>query len=104
MVVIEWLKFRVAAEERERFIQIDEEIWTPALAQYPGFLGKEVWISVNPEEVAFIVRWRTREEWKAIPVEFLQEIDRKFAIAFGQPYDLFEEGEYQVRKFLHNGS
>ncbi|MBP0021272.1 MAG: TIGR03792 family protein [Cyanobacteria bacterium SBLK] len=103
-MIIEWLKFKVAAEERERFIQIDEDIWTEALAKYPGFLGKEVWLSPNPEEVALIVRWRTKADWSAIPVDVLQKTERRFAIAFGQPYDLFEEGEYQVRKFLHNGS
>ena len=103
MVVIEWLKFRVTPEERERFIQKDEEIWTETLAKYTGFLGKEVWLSPNPDEVVLIVRWRTKEDWHSIPLDVLQETEGRFAIAFGQPYDLVEEGEYQVRKFLHNG-
>ncbi|MEM9539154.1 MAG: TIGR03792 family protein [Cyanobacteria bacterium P01_E01_bin.42] len=103
MAVIEWLKFRVAAEERERFIQKDEEIWTETLAKYPGFLGKEVWLSPQPEDVIFVIRWRTKEEWYAIPTDILQETEQRFAIAFARSYDLIEEGEYQVRKFLHNG-
>ncbi|WP_425469059.1 TIGR03792 family protein, partial [Pediococcus acidilactici] len=46
-MVIEWLKFKVVSN-RERFVQKDAEIWTEALARYPGFLGKEVWL--NPKE------------------------------------------------------
>jgi uncharacterized protein (TIGR03792 family) len=102
MVMIEWLKFRVAPEERERFIQKDEEIWTAVLAKYPGFLGKEVWLSPNPEEVVFVIRWNTKEEWKAIPQAVLEATERRFASTFNQPYDPIEAGEYQVRKFLHH--
>ncbi len=44
-MLIELLKFKIAAEMRETCIQKDAEIWTTALAKYPGFLGKEVWIN-----------------------------------------------------------
>lgn len=103
MVVIEWLKFRVAMEVREFFIQQDEEIWTTMLTQYKGFLGKEVWLSPDPRELVVIVRWETKEDWDAIPQDALEETEQKFAIAMNNAYDLIETGEYQVRKFLHHG-
>ncbi|MEH1935934.1 MAG: TIGR03792 family protein [Nostoc sp.] len=41
-MVIEILKFKVAPNLREDFIQKDAQTWTTALPEYPGFLSKEV--------------------------------------------------------------
>ncbi|OUL21693.1 cyanobacterial protein, TIGR03792 family [Nostoc sp. T09] len=99
-MVIELLKFKIAAEMRETYIQKDAEIWTTALAKYPGFLGKEVWINPNdPTEIIFVIRWATREHWQAIPPEELEAVEQKFAAALGDTYDLVESAEYQLRKF-----
>ncbi len=102
-MVIELLKFRVAPEERENYIQKDAEIWTTGLAKYPGFLGKEVWINPNdPTELILIIRWATREEWKAVPLEDLQIIEDKITQIMGRSYPIIESAEYQVRKFPHS--
>lgn len=100
-MVIEWLRFRVASESREKFIQKDEEIWTTALSTYPGFLGKEVWIEPDaPNEVICTIRWQTRSEWKSIPVEDLAGIEMKFSQEMGKvKYKMLESKEYQIRKF-----
>ncbi|MBD2356586.1 TIGR03792 family protein [Tolypothrix sp. FACHB-123] len=95
-MVIELLKFKIAADVRDTFIQKDEEIWTAALANYPGFLAKEVWL--NPDdytEITFIVRWATREQWKAISPAELQDIEKTFAAAVGATYELVAVAEYQ---------
>lgn len=99
-MVIEWLKFKVVPKHRERFVQKDAEIWTEAIARYPGFLGKEVWL--NPKEateVVLIIRWATREQWKSIPLERLKQIEQQFAQQMGGVYQMIESAEYQVRKF-----
>lgn len=102
-MVIELLKFQVAAELREQFIQKDEEIWTQALAGYPGFLGKEVWINPNePTQVILVIRWATREQWKSIPLKLLERIEQQFAQQLGDIYQIVESAEYQVRKFPHS--
>lgn len=99
-MVIEWLKFQVPVEERELFIQVDDEIWTSALQTYPGFISKETWISpVEEEAVIFVIRWRTREEWKAIPAEDLANIEAQFDGALDFEYTLEESKEFQVRRF-----
>jgi uncharacterized protein (TIGR03792 family) len=99
-VVIELLKFKVPSEEREKYIQKDAEIWTTALANYPGFLGKEVWINPNaPEEVTFVIHWATREQWKSIPQNELDIISKSFDTAVGFSVEVVESSEYQVRKF-----
>jgi len=99
-VVIELLKFKVPPEQREKYIQKDAEIWTTALTKYPGFLGKQVWISpTSPEFVTFIIHWATREQWKAIPQKDLDIISRYFDTAVGFSAEMVESSEYQVRKF-----
>ncbi len=100
-MVVEYLKFLVAPELREKFIQKDAEIWTPAIASYPGFLGKEVWISPTvAEEIMIVIRWETRQLWKAVPLDILEATEQKFAVAVGEnKYELIESKEYQLRKF-----
>lgn len=97
-MVIEFLKFKVASGMRENYIQKDAEIWTTALAEYPGFLDKEVWINPHdPTEVILIIRWATKEQWQAIPSQKLQAIEQKFNAALGNTYDLVESREYQAQ-------
>lgn len=100
-MVIEWLVFKVASEVREKFIEKDREIWSANLDKYPGFLSKEIWI--NPEKsdrVTIVIRWQTREQWKAVPLDILVATEQKFALAMGKDnYQMIEASEYQIRKF-----
>lgn len=100
-MVIEWLGFRVEPELREKFIAEDEKIWTPVLAASPGFLGKETWIAPGiSDRVYFVIRWQTREQWKAVPMELLVETEAQFMSAMGKDnYQMVESREYQIRKF-----
>jgi uncharacterized protein (TIGR03792 family) len=103
-VVIEWLQFQVKPEVREKFIQNDEEIWTKFLSKQAGFLGKEIWINpVVEEELITVVHWQTREQWKAIPQNLLDETEAKFSAVMGKDnYQLLKVNEYQIRKFRDN--
>lgn len=99
-MVIEWLAFEMAPEHRETFIQIDDEIWTPALSHYPGFISKEVWIS--PEQlgqVVFVIHWQTREQWKSVPEDDLKAVTERFDEAVPFDYTMVDSREYQVRRY-----
>jgi uncharacterized protein (TIGR03792 family) len=100
-MVIEWLKIQIAPGQRERYVQKDEEIWTTFLSQQSGFLSKETWIDPKQsDQVVFIIRWASREAWKAIPPQLLADTDQRFAQALGEiSHKIIEAGEYQVRKF-----
>lgn len=100
-MVIEWLQFTVEPESREKFIQKDDEVWTATLATYPGFIGKEIWLDPTAlDRVTMVIRWQTREQWKSVPQEILEETEQKFARAMGEtPYKMIETAEYQIRKF-----
>ncbi|NET37091.1 MAG: TIGR03792 family protein [Cyanothece sp. SIO1E1] len=100
-MVIEWLKFKVAPEAREKFVQKDDEIWTTALAKYPGFLSKEVWISPDdPTDVSLVIRWASREQWFSIPAADLEQVEQQFNRALDGNYEMVEAREYQVRKLV----
>ncbi|MBD2325458.1 TIGR03792 family protein [Alkalinema sp. FACHB-956] len=96
-MVIEWLKVKVPIELHDRYIEQDAAIWTTALANCAGFVGKQVWTnSQDPTEIILVIQWATREQWKAIPIEQLESIDRTFVMAMGQAFPLVETGEYHL--------
>lgn len=103
-MVIEWLKFRVAPQAREKFIQADEEIWTAALRQVSGFLGKEIWIDPNvPEEIVIVNLWASKQQWESAPADLLEATEGRFAQRMGSDrYEMLATEEYQVRKFPTN--
>ena len=96
-MVIEWLKFRVEPAQRDRYLAIDDEIWTSALESYPGFLDKTTWLDPNhDDEVIFVIAWATREQWKAIPEADLEQINQRFDAALGFDYEMLESKEFNV--------
>ena len=100
-MVIEWLVFKIAPEAREKFIEKDREIWSPLLAKYPGFLSKEIWLDPEKSDhLTIVIRWQTRQQWKAVPTDILEATEQNFAKAMGKDrYEMIEVSEYQVRKF-----
>ncbi|MDJ0532449.1 MAG: TIGR03792 family protein [Xenococcaceae cyanobacterium MO_207.B15] len=100
-MVIEWLVFQVASEAREKFIEKDREIWSSLLAKYPGFLAKEIWLDPQrSDRLIIVIRWQTRQQWKAVPIDILEATEQKFSQAMGEDtYEMIEVSEYQVRKF-----
>lgn len=99
-MIIELLKVKVIPEEREKYLQKDAEIWTQALANFPGFLGKEVWLNPSEStEVILIIRWATEEQWKSISAEVLNKIESQFAQQLGNSYQIVDSAEYQVYEF-----
>jgi uncharacterized protein (TIGR03792 family) len=95
-MVIEWLKFKISPNSRDKFLEEDNKIWTQALSKYPGFLSKEIWL--NPEddrEIIFVIKWESYELLQAIPSEDLQIIDDAFSQGMGNTtYNLIEAKHY----------
>ena len=97
--VIEHLSFNVKADRVEEFIELDQKIWTTRLAQFDGFISKEVWTDeYKPGEVILIICWDSFEAWKSIPEEVLNETMAKFDEAFGaEDYKLVQELHQEKR-------
>jgi uncharacterized protein (TIGR03792 family) len=97
-MIIEWLRFKVPPEKWEAFIQRDEEVWTAGLKNFPGFLGKEIWVDSVENEVVMLIRWETRDQWKSVLQSTIDELDRQMG---DLQIAITESREYQVPKFLH---
>ena len=97
-MIIEWLRFKVPPEKWEAFIQRDEEVWTTGLKNFPGYLGKEIWVDSVENEVVMLIRWETREHWKSVLQSTIDELDRQMG---DLQIAIAESREYQVPKFLH---
>lgn len=100
-MVIEWLRFEVVPTAKAIFIEKDQEIYTKFLENYPGFLGKEIWVNPKVEtEVIVVVHWETKEQWMSVPENDLIRVQSEFDSAVGEEnYQMLEVREYQVRKF-----
>ncbi len=97
-MIIEWLGFAIKPQLRGEFLVQDQKIWTPVLANVDGFLGKEIWLDpARNDRVYVIVRWQSREQWKAISPEILEKTEQQFTLAMGDnSYKMLEAKEYQL--------
>lgn len=93
-MVIEWQKVRVQPEVRDLYLEKDQEIWTAGLAREEGFLGKEIWLGDG--EVILVIRWQSEEDWKGMPTERMDDLDRRFREAVPEGWDLVETRSYEV--------
>lgn len=106
MYPVEYLIFKVEdASKVDEFINLDSEIWTKYLAEKKGFKSKEMWINVNnPGEIHSIIRWKSLEDWKSIPVEELKEIDALFKVHFPTSFEIVgrKHKEFDHKFFLYD--
>ena len=103
VAVIEHLRISVPAEGREAWLEAERGSWEPWLAQQTGFLGRDLLWDPETEEGTLLIRWSSREAWKAIPSEQVAEVQDRFeqlareAMALPQemdnPFPLVFEGE-----------
>lgn len=97
-MVIEWLRFSVPVADQARYVAADAAIWTKALALNAGFLGKEVWARADdPTNLNLVIRWASREDWKAVPEQLLADTDTAFQAAMGAVYPVLECIDYEVK-------
>jgi uncharacterized protein (TIGR03792 family) len=94
-MVIEWQKVRVQPEVRDLYLEKDREIWTAGLAREKGFLGKEVWLGEDGD-VILVIRWEREEDWKGMPKERQDDLDRRFREAVPEGWELVETRSYEV--------
>jgi uncharacterized protein (TIGR03792 family) len=95
-MTVEWLNYHISSEMIDTFLKADAEIWTTMLSQQPGFISKQTWLNPDrPNEINFVICWKTRTHWKAIPKTLLQETDKKFVEAVGR-FELQGVLEYTV--------
>lgn len=82
--VIEQLRLAVPASHRELWLQAEASSWQPWLEQQAGFEGRELFWDPEREEGLLLIRWSSREQWKAIPSEEVQRVQEVFEARVNQ--------------------
>ena len=101
--VIELLRLQVPAAGREAWLEAERRSWQPWLEQQPGFLGRELLWDSQHEEATLVIRWASREQWKAIPSAEVERVQREFEQLArqslgqnaGNPFPLLAEAELE---------
>ena len=105
--LIEQLRLAVPASHRELWLQAESSSWQPWLEQQSGFEGRELFWDPEREEGLLLIRWSSREQWKAIPSTEVERVQEVFEAQVNQAlnrdpaaaplFPLLAEGELQVQ-------
>jgi len=103
VAVVEHLRVKVPAEARQAWLEAERGSWEPWLAQQQGYLGRDLLWDPEREEGTLLIRWASREQWKAIPLGEVEAVQDRFeqlarqatGTRQGNPFPLVFEGELQ---------
>jgi len=103
VAVVEHLRVKVPAEARQAWLEAERGSWDPWLKQQPGYLGRDLLWDPEREEGTLLIRWASRDQWKAIPLEEVEAVQERFeqlareatGTRQGNPFPLVFEGELQ---------
>ncbi|MBM5796470.1 MAG: TIGR03792 family protein [Cyanobacteria bacterium M_surface_7_m2_037] len=103
VAVVEHLRVKVPAEARQAWLEAERGSWEPWLAEQEGYLGRDLLWDAEREEGTLLIRWASREQWKAIPLAEVEAVQERFeqlarqatGTRQGNPFPLVFEGELQ---------
>lgn len=78
VAVVEHLRVQVRADARAAWLEAEALSWEPWLRQQAGYLGRELRWDAEREEGILLIRWASREQWKAIPEEEVAQVQVRF--------------------------
>ena len=76
--VVEQLRLEVPREYREIWLEAERSTWEPWLAGQDGFLGRELLWDPLHGEATLLIRWASRQQWKAIPQAEIDAVQARF--------------------------
>ena len=99
-VVYEQLRLKIPRNYKSVWLEAEKDIWEPWLSRQDGFLGRQIFWDKEKEEALILVKWRNRQLWKNIPMEEVNQIQKKFEENVvsslnidANPFELIYEGE-----------
>ena len=101
VAVIEHLRVQVPRESRQAWLKAEHGSWEPWLAKQKGFIGRELLWDPQSEQGTLLIRWSSRDAWKAIPQQDVEAVQERFEQLArestgqkdGNPFPLVFEGE-----------
>lgn len=100
--IVEVLRVRVPAEQRQAWLEAEAGSWGPWLAQQRGFRGRDLFWDPASEEGVLLIRWRQPDDWFSIPAAELDTVQARFeaiarqatGLSQGNPFPLVAEGKW----------
>ena len=101
VAVVEHLRIKVPEDALSVWHKAEEGSWEPWLTKQDGFLGRDLLWDPQTEEGTLLIRWASREQWKAIPSAEVAQVQEQFeriardgmGQTSGNPFPLVFEGE-----------
>ena len=101
--MVELLRLGVPAAHRRAWLEAEKASWEPWLAQQPGFQGRQLLWDRQRQEGTLLIRWASRDQWKAIPEAEVGRVQERFeqrarqltGQATGNPFPLLAEAELE---------
>ncbi len=82
---IEELTFWVKPELIDQYIELDSQLWVPALCTRQGFLGSEVWLGEEGTgEITMLYFWETYEDFAGLDEVWQNDLKDKTNAAMGE--------------------
>ena len=101
--VVELLRLGVPAAHYRAWLEAEKASWEPWLAKQPGFQGRQLLWDRQRQEGTLLIRWASRDQWKAIPEAEVGRVQERFeqrarqltGQATGNPFPLLAEAELE---------
>ncbi|MFM7265620.1 MAG: TIGR03792 family protein [Cyanobium sp.] len=107
VAVVEHLRVRVRADARAAWLEAEALSWEPWLRQQAGYLGRELRWDAEREEGVLLIRWASREQWKAIPEDEVARVQVRFEVlarrALGHAFASEEQPPANPFPLVHAG-
>ena len=99
-IVYEQLRLKIPSDYKTVWLKAEKDIWEPWLSNKDGFLGRQIFWDKQKEEALILIKWKNKKIWKNIPMEEVNEIQKKFDANVvsslnidKNPFELISEGE-----------
>lgn len=76
--VFELLRVKVPAQHRQAWLAAEQASWEPWLTAQEGFLERRLFWDPQRQEGHLLIRWASRDQWKAIGPEAVQAVQERF--------------------------
>ena len=101
--VVELLRLGVPAGHYRAWLEAEKASWEPWLAEQPGFQGRQLLWDRQRQEGTLLIRWASRDQWKAIPEAEVGRVQERFeqrarqltGQSRGNPFPLLAEAELE---------
>ena len=77
-VVVEVLRLKVPAADREAWLEAERQSWEPWLQAQSGFLERRIYWDADSEEGVLLIHWASRRQWHGIATAEVERVQERF--------------------------